>query len=207
MEKVTSADPVSRRWVYERAAALGLAIGALEGQGGLLDLGADLAQDDEQGKVRWRVAPLKVSAALAAIALAVFAVAGYVTDRARLERTEAAYAAVQAEEKQATRQGEVSLRQAVAARRIDLLAVLGLVNQGGPAGLLLDEVRVESQGQVSIRGGVANEQEYFEYMEKLQGHAGLNKVRGKMEGQDEKTKKQKFTATLVYEPALKGEGE
>jgi len=207
MERLTSAGGLSRRWAYERAGQLGLALGALAGPESLLNLAAELRGAEEEVAPRWALPSLQASGVVLGVMVALFAVAGYVTDRAELARAEATWAAVQTDTERTRELREQALRQAVARRRVDPLEVIALANGLGPKGFLLDGVEIDGKGQVTIRGQLGNEKEFFEYQEALQGQAGASKVRGKMEGEDKKTKKQKFSVTLAYEPAGHGEVE
>ncbi len=189
------------RDIYEYRIPLGLALVALEGPAGTLDLFERISWEREQQRAKSSWYSVAVAGAAAAVLLLVLVVVWRYTDVALARRLDGQIkdpAFAVAVERQA-------LLKTVARHRPDLLELLTEINAGPNDGIVLDSVHFRKGQKVAISGQAGNADQMYKFQAGLLDQKGIDNVNISNSATDTKTKKVKFTMTFDYRTFTKKE--
>jgi hypothetical protein len=179
--------------IYDYRVPLGLALTALDGSAGALDLFAHVGAAEQQKADAGRRSVV-LAGALAVVMFIALILTWYSVDLALARRLKAQVADPNFE---AARQRQ-ALLQTVARHRPDVLQLLLDVNAGQNDGILLDSIHFKKGQAVTITGQADNMEQMWKYEANLSGQKGITDVAITNAPVDTKTHKIKFTMTFLY---------
>jgi hypothetical protein len=179
--------------IYDYRVPLGLALTALDGPAGALDLFAHVGADEQQQANAGRRSVV-LAGALAVVMLIALMLTWYSVDLALARRLKAQVADPNFT---AARQHQVLLTT-VARHRPDVLQLFLDVNAGQNDGVVLDSIHFKKGQVVTISGQVDKEEQMWKYEENLRQQKGIAGVLFTSTPADPKTHKIKFTVTFQY---------
>ena len=196
--KLDTRTTLSSEDIYEYRVPIGLALTALDGDAGQLDIFERLYIPAGAEKRTFSLYSPKVAYAIAAVTLVllliIFAAVDMVGPRTiekRLGGTERGTPIHQLGERQ-------KLINSLEAKRPDLLKLLNLINKAGSQGMLLDKLDFKSGRKASITGQAQRAEQVYEFQKNLLSQKGITDVKLQSATPDNKTKKLKFTMTFHY---------
>jgi hypothetical protein len=179
--------------LYDYRVPLGLALTALDGPAGALDLFERVGAAEQQ-KAQASRRSVILAAALAVVMLVALVVAWYAVDMALARRLKAQVADPNFE---AARQHQALLKT-VARHRPDALQLLLDVNAGQNDGIVLDSIHFRKGQAVTVTGQADNMEQMWKYEGNLREQKGIKDVEITNSPVDAKTHKIKFTITFQY---------
>lgn len=196
--KLDSRTTLSSDDIYEYRVPIGLALTALDGDAGQLDIFERLYIPAGAEKTRFSLYSPIVSYSIAAVSLVllliIFAavdIAGPGMIKKRLGGTGRGTTIHQLGERQ-------KLIKSLESKRPDLLTLLNQINEGGSQGILLDKFEFKSGRPASITGQAQRTEQLYEFQKNLLAQKGITDVKIQSATPDNKTKKIKFTMTFHY---------
>jgi hypothetical protein len=179
--------------IYEYRVPIGLALMALEGQVGQLNVFERLYERvEERARKRW-FHSLKATAVIAAITAVLFVLVFYALDAAsyrRFERLEGSADLEQLMDRE-------ELIKEIARRRPDLLGLLSEINGIEGKGILLDSFSFKMGQPAVITGQADNRGQLHQFEKSLEQSKGVSSVK-MTPSQDSKGDKIKFTMSFHY---------
>jgi len=197
-EKLISKESVSGQNIYEYLIPIGLGWLALGGDYKPLNLSQYLITAREKTKNTFRVPPLKISAALLALMLTVFALVSYALDLRQLRHLETSLEQADAEVNINQLLEEQNIIKSIAAQRPDLLNLLTVINTCGPEGVMLDHFSFKKGRAVTLGGQAKSQEQIYQFQENLKNQDGISTVRIPNKTFDEKKKHLTFTIIFDY---------
>lgn len=196
--KLDAQTRLSSEDMYEYRVPIGLALTALDGETGQLDIFERVYIPPGAEKRKFSLYSPKVAYTIAAVMLVLLLVISYAVDVAGPSAIEKRLnsAGIGTEiEPLIQRQ---KLIKYVASERPDLLQLLNQINEGGGREILLDKVDFKKGRPISITGQVQRANQVYDFQENLLTKKGITDVKIQSTTQDNKTKKLKFTITFHY---------
>ena len=196
--KLDTRTTLSSEDIYEYRVPIGLALTALDGDAGQLDIFERLYIPAGAEKRTFSLYSPKVAYAIAAVTLVLLLIIFAAVDivgpgviEKRLGGTERGTPIHQLGERQ-------KLINSLEAKRPDLLKLLNLINKAGSQGMLLDKLDFKSGRKASITGQAQRAEQVYEFQKNLLSQKGITDVKLQSATPDNKTKKLKFTMTFHY---------
>lgn len=192
-EAVGCGEGVAIEDVFECLVGVGLAMIGNTGDGdSALDLFAGMlgGQGDLCSRSRW-VWPLKVTAPIAAGLLVVLLVVWYCCDVARCRATAEALAKINSG-------SDVKVKKDIAARRVNVLELIGDIQECEVEGIMLDSIAFRRGQPVSVVGHTKEAKNVRQFQKKLVDHRDIKEPRPQGIHEDKKKKETRFTMKFRY---------
>jgi Tfp pilus assembly PilM family ATPase len=196
--KLDSRTTLSSDDIYEYRVPIGLALTALDGDAGQLDIFERLYIPAGAEKRKFSLYSPIVSYSIAAVSLVLLLIIFAAVDitgpdmiKKRLGGTGRGTTIHQLGER-------LKLIKSLESKRPDLLTLLNQINEGGSQGILLDKFEFKSGRPASITGQAQRTEQLYEFQKNLLAKKGITDVKIQSATPDNKTKKIKFTMTFHY---------
>ncbi len=180
-------------------APLGLGLMALDADTGTLNLFETILPSAARRKKSRGLLKLKYSLTAALLLAIALPLVMYGLDWARLKKMEAALARSEVKTSLAQLEREEKLKKAIAQQRPDILALLRILADSAPEGILLDSVHTKKGQPVRLQGSFQDKNKLFDFADKLQQQKGIQTVRILNQSRDNKKNQSIFTITFEYQ--------
>jgi Tfp pilus assembly PilM family ATPase len=202
-EKLDGRTRLGPEDIYEYRVPIGLALTALDGETDGLNIFEDLYVPAGEAKRKRRLYSPKVAYVIAAVMLLLLVIISYAVDVARPGAIEKRLSITNAGTDIEHIIERQKLIKSVAEQRIDLLALLNLINKVDAPGIKLNKLDFKKGRTISLSGQTKDNDQLYKFQKSLMGIKGITEVNISNATPNSKTKKVDFTVTFHYKDFTK----